>query len=220
MQMRSILLLAPAVLLLAGCKTARPGGFEAAIPPSPVPAASAAGGDGAIFQAAQGYAPLHYGTRAAQVGDIVTVALVERTSTSKSASGKTDRSGDASITPPAAGPFAINPAALNLSAGGSFKGQGNASQASSLQGDITVTIAQVRPNGTALIRGEKVMTFSQGDEWIQLSGIIRLSDIDADNRIASTRIADARISYAGAGAIQKSGRPGWLSRFFTAVSPF
>jgi flagellar L-ring protein FlgH len=65
-----------------------------------------------------------------------------------------------------------------------------------------------------------VMTFSQGDEWIQLSGIIRLSDIDADNRIASTRIADARISYSGAGAIQKSGRPGWLSRFFTAVSPF
>lgn len=217
--MRARYSILPLSLCLAACQTGRPAGFEAALPPAPV-APMAARGDGAIFQVASGYAPLHYGTRAAQVGDIITVALVERTQTTKSASGKTDRSGDLSITPPTAGPLVIDPAALKISAGGSFKGQGNASQASSLQGDITVTIAQVRPNGTALIRGEKLMTFSQGDEWIQLTGIIRLSDIDADNRIASTRIADAKIAYAGSGAIVKSGRPGWLSRFFTAVSPF
>lgn len=218
--MRTILSLAGIFsVLLSGCQTERPGGFAAALPPAPVQPAPAQR-DGAIFQAASGYAPLHYGTRASQVGDIITVALVERTQTSKSAAGKTDRSGNASITPPTAGPFAIDPAALNIASAGSFKGQGNASQASSLQGDITVTIAQVRANGTALIRGEKIMTFSQGDEWIQLSGVIRLSDIDADNRIASTRVADAKIAYVGSGAIQRSGRPGWLSRFFTAVSPF
>lgn len=218
--MRTLLCVTAAATLVAGCETARPEGFQAALPPAPQPVASAIRGDGAIFHVASGYAPLHYGTRASQVGDIVTIVLTERTTTSKSAAGKTDRGGSASITPPSAGPFAIDPAALKLSSGGSFNGQGNASQASSLQGDITVTIAQVRPNGTALIRGEKVMTLSQGDEWIQLAGIIRLSDIDADNRIASTRVADARISYAGSGAIQTSGRPGWLSRFFTAVSPF
>ena len=217
--MRTFIPVALSAALLAGCQTARPAGFEAALPPAPL-APVATPGDGAIFHAASGYAPLHYGTRAAQVGDIVTIALIERTFTSKSATGRTDRTGNASITPPATGPLAIDPAALNLAASGSFKGQGNASQSSSLQGDITVTIAQVRPNGTALIRGEKVMTLSQGDEWIQVSGIIRLSDIDADNRIPSTRVADARISYAGSGAIQKSSRPGWLSRFFTAVSPF
>lgn len=218
--MRSALVLTVAAFSLVGCKTARPVGYEAALPPPPA-APAAANGNGAIFQVATGYAPLHYGTRAAQVGDIVTVVLIERSTTSKSAAGKTDRGGDASITPPSVGPLAvIDPAALNLAAGGSFKGQGNASQSSSLQADITVTIAQVRPNGTALIRGEKLMTFSQGDEWIQLSGIIRLADIDADNRIASTRVADAKIAYAGSGAIQKSSRPGWLSRFFTAVSPF
>lgn len=218
--MRTILSLVTLSLCLGGCQTGRPAGFEAALPPAPAAAAAPRTSDGAIFQAASGYAPLYYGTRAGQVGDIVTVSLVERTQTSKSAAGKTDRSGDVSITPSAAGPLAIDPAALKISAGGSFKGQGNASQASSLQGDITVTIAQLRPNGTAFIRGEKLMTFSQGDEWIQLTGIIRLSDIDADNRIASTRVADAKISYSGSGAIQKSGRPGWLSRFFTAVSPF
>jgi len=218
--MRKTIPLAVLPLCLSACETARPAGFDAALPLAPVIASAAPRGNGAILQAPSGYAPLYYGPPAGKVGHHTTGSLVERTQTTKAASGKTDRTGDLSITPPAAGPFAIDPSALKISSGGSFKGQGTASQASSLQGDITVTIAQLRPNGTALIRGEKVMTFSQGDEWIQLTGVIRLSDIDADNRIASTRIADAKISYSGSGAIQKSGRPGWLSRFFTAVSPF
>ena len=64
------------------------------------------------------------------------------------------------------------------------------------------------------------MHLSQGEEWVQLAGIIRLADIDQDNRILSIRVADARISYSGAGSIQRAGREGWLSRFFGAVSPF
>ena len=49
---------------------------------------------------------------------------------------------------------------------------------------------------------------------------MRLADIDADNRVASSRVADARIEYAGNGSIQRAGREGWLSRFFNMVSPF
>ena len=51
-------------------------------------------------------------------------------------------------------------------------------------------------------------------------GIVRLADIDQDNRVPSIRVADARIAYSGAGAVQRSGRPGWLSRFFSVVTPF
>jgi flagellar L-ring protein precursor FlgH len=89
-----------------------------------------------------------------------------------------------------------------------------------LAGDVGVTITEVRPNGTALVKGEKRMLLSQGQEWIQFSGIVRLADIDADNRVASSRVADARIEYAGNGSIQRAGREGWLSRFFNMVSPF
>ena len=64
-----------------------------------------------------------------------------------------------------------------------------------------MTIAEIRPNGTALVRGEKVLNLSQGEEWVQVSGIIRLADIDQDNRISSIRVADARISYSGKGAV-------------------
>lgn len=209
---------AASLFALCACGAERPVGFAASLPPPP-PVMSAPA-DGAIYQAASGYAPLYYGQRASRVGDLVTVILVERTQTSKSASSNQDRDGGISLAPPGAGPFSFDPGVLNSSGSSSFNGQGDAAQTSTLRGDLTVTIAEVRPNGTALVRGEKVMQLSQGEEWIQLSGIIRLADIDQDNRIASPRIADAQITYAGKGAVQRASREGWLSRFFNFVTPF
>ena len=213
-------LMAPLLAALpAGCTHGeRPAGYAPALPPAPL-ATGPAPATGAIFQA-NSYAPLHTGARARAVGDLVTVVLVERTVTAKSASGSTDREGGLSVSPPVTGPFSFDGSKLNSSASGSFNGGGDAAQSSSLGGEITVTIAELRPNGTALIVGEKLMQLSQGDEWIQLTGIVRLADIDPDNRVASPRLADARITYGGSGAIQQSSRPGWLSRFFTLVAPF
>ena len=51
-------------------------------------------------------------------------------------------------------------------------------------------------------------------------GIVRPADISADNRVASTRVADARIDYSGRGEIARASRQGWLQRFFTILSPF
>jgi flagellar L-ring protein precursor FlgH len=217
MMMRKFAALA-AVIVLAGCATDRPAGFAATLPPPPQAAPATSGGS--IFNASAGYAPLHYGQRAHRVGDLVTVVLVERTTTSKSADSAQSRDGSIALRPPTVGPFAFDPNVLNSGGSSSFNGGGDASQTSSLRGDLTVTIAEVRPNGTALVRGEKLMQFSQGEEWVQLSGIIRLADIDPDNRIASPRVADAQITYAGSGAIQRASREGWLSRFFNTVTPF
>ena len=207
-------------LLLAGCgmEGGSPrAGFNAALPPPP-PAASPR--NGAIYQAADGYAALHEGNRARRVGDLVTVVLVESFDTSKDTSATTGRSGSIGLTPPTAGPLNfLNPDALNAEAQSSFNGSGRASQRSTLNGAIAVTIAEVRPNGTALIVGERHMRLSQGDEWVQFSGILRLADVDSANRIVSSRIADAQIIYGGQGAIQQASRPGWLGRFFNMISP-
>lgn len=206
--------------LAAGCTTTRPAGYAATMPPPPPVEQIIAPADGAIFSTYAGYAPLHYGQRAARVGDLVTVVLTERTQSSKGTSASSDRQGGIDITPPALGPFSFDPGNVNSGASGSFSGGGDASQTNSLTGTITVTIAEVMPNGVARIRGEKLMNFSQGEEWIQLAGLIRLTDIDADNRIASSRVADAKIAYSGSGHFQRASRPGWLSQFFTMVSPF
>lgn len=191
-------------------------GFEATMPAMPQPHPA----DGSIFNVSAGYAPLYGGTRAFAVGDPLTVLLVESTTTSKTVAAKNSRTGGVSITPPTAGPFAIDPNALKASNDSSFNGQGNAAQTNSLAGSLSVTIAEVRPNGTALIRGEKRMKLSQGDEWIQISGIVRLSDIDPNNTITSTRVADAHIEYSGKGALQQASRQGWLGQFFNIIAPF
>ena len=89
-----------------------------------------------------------------------------------------------------------------------------------MNGTVAVTIAKVYPNGTAEVVGEKHMSLSQGKEWVQFSGRIRLIDINANNRIASSQVANARIIYTGNGAVQQASKPGWLSRFFNFISPF
>lgn len=195
-------------------------GFEPALPVTPrtQPASPSAG---SIFNASAGYVGLVEGRRAHTVGDLVTVVLVESMTSAKTAGAKTQKSGSFSVTPPTAGPLSfLNPNALNASGGSSFNGQGNASQTSTLAGEVGVTIAEVRANGTALVRGEKRLLLSQGQEWVQFSGIVRLGDIDPENRIPSSRVADARVEYAGNGSVGRASREGWLSRFFNAISPF
>jgi flagellar L-ring protein precursor FlgH len=186
--------------------------------PQPIMPATTAG---AIFQTGSGYSGLVTGTRARQLGDMVTIILTEATTTTKSTTGRTAREGSFGITPPAAGPLAfLNPEALKAAAEGSFTGGGNAAQQSRLNGAVAVTIAAIYPNGTAEVVGEKQMMFSQGEEWVQFAGRIRLIDIDSDNRLASSQVANARIIYSGKGAVQQASRPGWLSRFFNMISPF
>ncbi|MCR9179074.1 flagellar basal body L-ring protein FlgH [Erythrobacter sanguineus] len=176
---------------------------------------------GAIFQVGNGYSGLVTGTRARMLGDMVTIILTENTITTKSTAGQTNRSGSFGITPPASGPLDfLNPDALKAAAEGSFSGGGNAAQQSRLNGAVAVTIAAIYPNGTAEVVGEKQMMFSQGEEWVQFAGRIRLIDIDGDNRLSSAQVANARIIYSGRGAVQQASRPGWLSRFFNKISPF
>jgi len=209
-----------ALLMAGGAASARnapAAGFEAAMPAPPV----ARPADGSIFNVNVGYAGLVEGRRAHAVGDPLTIVLVEQISTSKSAASKTQRDGSFNIVPPTAGPLSfLNPNALKASGGSSFNGQGNASQTSTLGGEVSVTIAEVRQNGTALVKGEKRLLLSQGQEWVQFSGIVRLGDIDTDNRIRSSQVADARMTYAGNGSVSRASREGWLSKFFNAISPF
>ena len=191
--------------------------WSATLPAAPEPAPA----NGAIFQASAGYAPLHAGTRAARVGDPLTILLIESTTAAKTVSSKTKKDGGIALTPPATGPFSfLSPEALKASGNLSFNGQGNAGQTSSLASTLAVTIAELRPNGTALVRGEKRMLLSQGKEWVRFSGIVRLGDVSVDNTVPSSRVADASIEYSGKGALQRSSKPGWLSQFFSFVNPF
>ena len=177
--------------------------------------------NGAIFQASYGYSGLTEGNRAARVGDILTILLVEQTYASKQASADTKRNADIGLVPPISGPFSILSAdKLKASGGSSFKGDGKAQQSNQLSGEVTVTVAEVYPNGVLRVVGEKQLTLNRGDEFVRISGLVRPADISIDNRVLSTRVADARITYSGKGEIARASRQGWLSRFFSILSPF
>ena len=68
-----------------------------------------------------------------------------------------------------------------------------------------------------VVRGEKWLKLNQGDEYIQISGMVRPEDIAADNTISSEKLADARISYSGTGQVSDTNTMGWLSRFFISA---
>lgn len=189
--------------------------------PTMAPIVSSVQPSGAIFQTTRGYAPLTSGARASMVGDVLTIVLAERTAATKSTSQSTDRSGSIGLTPPKTGLFNLfTPSDIGASGTNAFTGQGQTAQSNALSGEISVTIAAVYPNGTMLVRGQKRVSLNRGDEYVQLSGIVREADIGADNRVASTRVADACITYSGKGEIARASRQGWLQRFFSRVSPF
>ncbi|WP_315760944.1 flagellar basal body L-ring protein FlgH [Sphingomonas sp. Y38-1Y] len=177
--------------------------------------------NGAIFQASDGYAALYEGQRARRVGDPLTIVLVERTAASKSATSNLDSKGGFGLVGPSTGPLNLfSPSDARASGNRGFQGQGTADQSNALSGEVSVTVAEVYPNGTMLVQGRKQVTLNRGDEYVQIKGIVRTIDVDANNRVASTRVADAKISYTGKGDVARASRQGWLSRFFQVVSPF
>jgi flagellar L-ring protein precursor FlgH len=164
--------------------------------------------------------------RSRNIGDILTIRLVEQTQASKSATTDTSRGTSIDTGSPVVlgrtitqnGRELLN---TNIDTDQSFAGAASSTQSNELTGDITVTVAQVLPNGNLIVRGEKQLTLNQGEEFIRISGIVRPADIAPDNSVPSLRLADARITYSGKGQIANTNRPGWLHRFFNSKAwPF
>jgi flagellar L-ring protein FlgH len=206
-----------AAALLAGC-AASGGGL-----PAPVPAAAYAPhpeGDGSIYAAGRRLA-LFEDRKARAVGDTLTVVLVEQTRASKSASTSTSKEDEVAISGPTlfGRPVTHDGTPIldaSLGASREFSGAGDSSQSNALTGSVTVRVVQVRANGNLVIHGEKQLTLNQGDEHIRISGEVHPADIAADNTVLSSRVADARIEYAGTGALADANAQGWLSRFFSS----
>lgn len=239
MKTRLILAQLAAAVLLSGCMQAPPKPndpyYAPVVPRVPMPAEQ---NMGAIYQPS--FESNYFTDRKAfRVGDIITINLNERMQASKNASSTIQKDSDLDIGVPNILGMAVSPknplsgiSALgmtnkNLSleasanAKRSTKGSGQAGQSNSLAGSITVTVADVLPNGVLVVRGEKWLTLNTGDELIRISGLVRPDDISTDNTVSSTRIADARITYSGTGTFANASQPGWLSRFFMSpVWPF
>lgn len=213
--------------LLAGCTAVSrpgPGDFEYAPSMPQPPVRDPALAKGAIYQPALAM-NLVGDARAGRVGDIITVILQERTQAQKSANTDLARESTNGAALSGSGPvgdfLSEGDRGIDFESSSEFSGEADADQSNSLDGQIAVTVAQVLPNGNLLVQGEKWITINQGEEFIRLRGIVRPMDISDSNTVPSTRIADARITYSGRGALADTSTPNWLTRFFhSAVSIF
>jgi flagellar L-ring protein precursor FlgH len=175
--------------------------------------------NGAIYQ--QGMrVGLFEDTTAKYIGDVLTVVLVENTNAS--ATSNTNSSKDNKVELP--GPTLAGQKVtdkngteiLNNKFNGEreFSGQGTSAMNSSFNGNISVTVADVLPNRNLVVRGEKMMLLNQSDEYVRFVGIVRPQDIEQNNTIKSTRIANVHMAYGGQGALSSANKMGPLGRFF------
>ena len=209
-------LVAGAMLALAGCVSRPSEPNYSATWPEPIPEAAQA--NGAIYQAGHDVA-LFENAVARRVGDTLTIRLAERTNASKSSSTSTKKSTNIDIPGPiiAGRPVTHNGVEIlntQVDNNSEFDGEGASTQSNRLEGDISVTVAQRLSNGNLLVRGQKWISINQGQEYVRIQGIVRPIDIDPDNSISSLKVADAMIAYGGKGPLASANSPGLLSRFF------
>lgn len=184
-------------------------------PPPPPPT------NGSIFSS-QYSLTLFRDTKASKVGDLITIILVEETTASKSADLSTEKENTIDIPNPTIlgrpGNLLFNDRSLatDIETESEFAGSGSANQRNSLDGSVTVIVEKVLPNGNLVVRGQKLITINQGDEYVRVEGLIRQQDVTGDNTVLSTQVANAHFSYGGRGAIADASSQGWLARFFNS----
>jgi len=175
--------------------------------------------------------------KARNVNDIVTIRIAEISNASQQVSTKTSRDTSilASITKFLGSPldFGLSnfwgkdddgndiPFApeIESSAKSSHSGKGEISGSGELSASVAARVLEVLPNGNLLVEGRKEVTIDNEKRFIKLSGMVRPQDIEFDNTIPSTKIADARIEYVGTGIISDKQKPGVFHRIFDWVYP-
>jgi flagellar L-ring protein precursor FlgH len=208
-----VLILLP--VLFAGCATNKAPSDQ--LPPPEIDYQLQRPARGAIYAAGTDLR-LFEDTTARRVGDILTIRLVEATQASKSASLDVLKDSDTQIPLPTVAGETVTWLETDIEVGRDYVGAGEADQSNRLRGEVTVVVVGVKPNGNLLLSGDKRLTLNRGEEIVRLSGEVRPNDVAPDNTVLSNRVANAKITYAGSGAVADASSVGWLGRLL--LSPY
>lgn len=167
--------------------------------------------------------------RARNLGDIVTVRIVEVSQASEKATTDTKRKSQTVAGISNLFGLEVNPNgpwknAANLvnanTPNNDFSGSGETTRTGSLSATITARVMDVLPNGNLVIEGKREIYVNNEKKEILLQGVVRPRDIAYDNSVLSTQVADAKVIYTGIGVVAEKQRPGWAARIFDYVWPF
>lgn len=168
--------------------------------------------------------------RATRIGDILTVRIDENPRAAGDASTAMDRESSMNwginnlfgLTSAITRAYPdVNPAQLlNIVNEYSFSGDGQTSRSSNVQAQIAVRVKQQLPNGDLFIEGTKIVMVNGEELHIYISGVIRPEDLQPDNSVPSSLVADAQIEFTGRGALTRNQEEGWLAQFLQTINPF
>jgi flagellar L-ring protein FlgH len=163
--------------------------------------------------------------KAAQVGDLVTVQIVEQASALTSGSTAQARTSSAnnSIGTLLGIPGARSPLVNLLGSSGdsSLQGQGSTSRTTSVTAVLTTHVTHLMPNGNIIIEGGKEILVNSERQIVWLRGVVRPADISPENSVPSSRIGLMDLRVNGRGVVNDAiRRPNLLYRIFQKILPF
>ena len=197
--------------------------------PAPQPTAYAEGAPNSLWRS--GRRGFFNDQRASQIGDILTVQIEiddkaqvsnssNRTRSSQTSAGVSNFFGiETSLGGLFGGGF--DPGNLITAQGESdATGQGAINRQEKIELTVAAVIVDLLPNGNLVIAGRQEVNINAELRELTVSGVIRPEDIDANNTISHTQIAEARINYGGRGQISAVQRPNWGQRVGDAITPW
>lgn len=100
------------------------------------------------------------------------------------------------------------------------EGTGNITRSEALSLSMAAVVTQILPNGNLVIMGRQEMLVNKEMRELMVSGVVRPSDIESDNTISHTLIAEMRVAYGGRGTLSELQRPRWGTQIWDIVFPF
>jgi flagellar L-ring protein FlgH len=166
--------------------------------------------------------------RALHANDLVVINIEEVANASRSADTTLDRSSssaakiDAFLT--LLRKLNVSASDSGLSIGGSsassFKGQGSTDRSESFTATVPAVVIKVLANGNLFVEGHRTILVNAEEHHFYISGVVRPIDIDQQNSVKSSVVADAQIEFVGRGDLTDNQRQGWLSRYLGWLWPF
>jgi len=229
---RYFLIAAAAIILLAGCAAKYEEQPMPILTPPVYEEQNPAANPGSLYDVNRSEF-LYDDNRAARVGDIVLVQVAESATTKlkSETTAKKENTIDNSVTAmPSTGLIGNVPLASTLgvkvgadigaSQSSDFKGNGETKQENTFDATVATRIVRRLPGNLLQVEGARRIRVNHETQFLVVRGLIRQRDIDSDNTISSTKLAEAQIEIYGQGVLTEKQRPGWLSRLLDNLYPF
>ena len=167
--------------------------------------------------------------RAHQIGDLLTVTVnitdqanfaneTQRQRKATEDSGITAFLGSALLGQ--AAQKALTGRTLQADSNSQTDGKGSIVRQETLQTNVAAIVTQVLPNGNLVVEGKQEIRVNYEKRELIVAGIVRPEDIQSDNTIDSSKIAQARIAYGGHGEISDIQQPRYGSQVMDVLLPF